>query len=385
MTRQRIYSLILAFFSVTLALFLCETGLRFLSFHPKYYYVWPPYFHSTLKPLSDITPGIKGESRFIVNSKGVRGDELPSDSRYKILALGGSSTECTFLDQAEAWPFLLQKRLTQAAGGRVWVGNAGKSGNTTRQHILQMKYLLPQFPDIEAVIILPGINDLTTMLSRDKRHNLNKDEPEEELLMLAFSLIPLSRKSDLPFYKNTALWQACKKIRYLIFSAGEGQDIYARQYITWRRHRENAKTIINVLPDMSQALEEYSRNINAMIDIGRQKGARLIFLTQPVLWKPGLSKDLQGLLWLGGVGNFQKEEGKEYYSVDALAEGIEVYNRVLLRICKDRRVECIDLASMLPKDATVFYDDCHFNEDGSQKVSEILSQYLLQRKPFSAE
>src|SRR3989338_4357426 len=186
MTRQRIYSLTLAFFSVLLALFLCETGLRFLSFQPEYYYVWPPYFHSTLKPLSDITPGIKGESRFIVNSKGVRGDELALDSRYKILALGGSSTECTFLDQAEAWPFLLQERLTRAASrGRVWVGNAGRSGNTTRQHILQMKYLyirpttetngadsvfrpknpalepqgaqLPQFPDIDAVILLPGI------------------------------------------------------------------------------------------------------------------------------------------------------------------------------------------------------------------------------------
>ena len=133
MTRQRISKLILAFFSVILALFLCETGLRFLSFHSEYYYVWPPHFHSTLKPLSDITPGIKGESRFIVNSKGARGDELPLDSEYKILALGGSSTECTFLDQAEAWPFLLQERLTQAVRARVWVGNAGRSGNTTRR------------------------------------------------------------------------------------------------------------------------------------------------------------------------------------------------------------------------------------------------------------
>ncbi|MBU1912607.1 MAG: hypothetical protein KKB22_03635, partial [Candidatus Omnitrophica bacterium] len=293
-------------------------------------------------------------------------------------AIGGSSTESTFLDQEDAWPFLLQKRLKDATGKEAWVGNAGKSGNTARHHILQIKYLLPQFPDIDAVIVLTGINDLTVALSRDK-DNVNHDESEEELLTQAFSMAPIGLKnSRLPFYKKTAIWQACKKIRYLIFSAGQIQDAEGRQYIAWREHRQNAGAIRNALPDISQALEEYSSNINTIIDLAKKRGIRIIFVTQPVLWKPGLSKELEGLLWLGGVGNFQKEKGKDYYSVDALSKGMDMYNQALLKACRDRHVECINLASMLPKDATVFYDDCHFNESGSRKVSEILAQYLLQ-------
>ncbi len=105
-------------------------------------------------------------------------------------------------------------------------------------------------------------------------------------------------------------------------------------------------------------------------------------MTQPVMWKPGLSKPLNDLLWLGGIGNFQQEEGKEYYSVEALAIGMRMYNENLLKTCQMRQVECFDLASLLPKDITVFYDDAHFNESGAEKVAEAIAQYILQHKPF---
>jgi len=91
--------------------------------------------------------------------------------------------------------------------------------------------------------------------------------------------------------------------------------------------------------------------------------------------------ELESLLWLGGVDDFQNETGKPYYSVDALYEGIEKYNNVLLKICKVRKVECVDL-SELEKDKTVFYDDVHFNESGARKVATVLAQHILTRPPF---
>nr|MBU1327573.1 SGNH/GDSL hydrolase family protein [Candidatus Omnitrophota bacterium] len=375
--RQRTSNIILAFFSILLALLLCEIGLRFLPFNTGGYFIWPPHFHFVLNPISEITPGIYGESRFIVNSKGIRGEEIPIGPAYKILTIGGSTTECPLLDQNETWQFLLQKRLTQVTNGKVWVGNAGKSGNTTRHNILQMKYLLPQFPDIDTVIIFIGINDLTIALSRDMGY-IKRNETEQELLMSAFSVIPLWHKNNLPFYKNMAIWKVCKKIRYLIFSGEQHQDVYVRQYVNWKENRKSASAIKDTLPDMSMALEEYAKNINVLIDLGTERDIRLIFITQPTLWKAGLSKELQDLLWLGGIGNFQEEKGKEYYSITALSKGMDMYNATLLKVCKDRQVECIDLALMLPKDTTVFHDDCHFNESGSRKVSEVLAQYLLQ-------
>ena len=53
---------------------------------------------------------------------------FPLRINYRILTLGGSSTECLVLDQTEAWPQLLQDRLNETNKYQVWVGNAGQSG-----------------------------------------------------------------------------------------------------------------------------------------------------------------------------------------------------------------------------------------------------------------
>jgi hypothetical protein len=145
----------LVLFSTLSMLAVGETALR--AFGAKTYYVWPPRLHQELHPSPRIMPGVSGASRFAVSSLGLRGDEISPDRDVRILALGGSTTECLYLDQLEAWPRLLQERL----GPRVWVGNAGKSGLHTRHHRLQAETLLDQLPRMAAVIVLTGVNDLS--------------------------------------------------------------------------------------------------------------------------------------------------------------------------------------------------------------------------------
>jgi lysophospholipase L1-like esterase len=137
-----------------------------------------------------------------------------------------------------------------------------------------------------------------------------------------------------------------------------------------------------VLPDLSTALDEYARNLTQIIAVAKEKSVRLIFITQPSMWKPRLPDNLEALLWLGGVGDFQKELGDPYFSAAALEKGMKAYNNTLLRVCRERQIECIDLAPTLEKDTTVFFDDVHFNEVGARKVAGAVSQYLLERSPF---
>jgi hypothetical protein len=106
----------------------------------------------------------------------------------------------------------------------------------------------------------------------------------------------------------------------------------------------------------------------------------LIFLTQPTLWRSGLPEPLASLLWLGGVGDYQKKIGQPYYSIEALEKAMNEYNDTLLEVCQRTGVECLDLANALEKDTTVFFDDVHFNESGARKVSQALSTYLLAHK-----
>ena len=136
---------------------------------------------------------LSGASRFSTNARGLRGDEWSSGDSYRILAIGGSTTESLYLDDREAWPRLLQDRLNAARGGsEVWVGNAGKSGLSSRHHVIQVMRLLEQHP-VDAVVVLAGVNDFHNRLSRDAAFLPIDQEPKREfrrLYLTAFSMWP---------------------------------------------------------------------------------------------------------------------------------------------------------------------------------------------------
>jgi lysophospholipase L1-like esterase len=365
--------------SSLIALVIGEASLRILS--PRYdgYCIYPPHLNQVLHPLSAILPGVQGESRFITNSRGVRDDELTAQYTYKVLAVGGSTTECLYLDQEEAWPYLVQKTLNERQhDAKVWVGNVGKSGLSTRDHVVELRYLLKQYAEIDALILLVGVNDLAFRLGQDSDydpHFLDRPGAERRILFRTFSN---ARELEEPAYKRTSLWRLFSTLKPAPGPPRNFQDPEGRMYVRWREHRQNAAAIRQALPDLTSALQEYSQNINTIIDLAQSRSIRLIFVTQPVLWNANLPKDLNDLLWLGGVGDFQAEGGKQYYSAEALSRAMGTYNSTLIETCRQRHVECFDLAPLLPKDTTIFYDDAHFNENGARSVAAALAMYLLE-------
>jgi lysophospholipase L1-like esterase len=390
--RQLLARLLLIFIGLLVALMAGEIGLRIIVPPAKQFYVMPPHMRVSFNPDPEDMPGISGESRFHTNSIGLRADELSGDLQYQILAIGGSTTECLYLDQTEAWPFLLQEGLNQQREDKVWVGNAGVSGRTTREHVLQMQYLLPQHPDIDLAIVLVGVNDLALRLAQDvdyTPYTLDDINAQEKLLYRAFTIVPQSyyyydeADSNLLFIHKTAVWHLARQIQrnYMAGQAqAQAQDSSGKVYDEWRKNRQRATVIRDTLPDLSPALAEYRQNINAIINLAEQHSVRLIFLTQPSMWQADLPPELNNLLWFGaiggGLGN-QDIQAKAYYSTEALQAGMDRYNETLLNICQERQVECLDLAALLPKDTSVFYDDVHFNENGARQVAEHLTQYML--------
>ncbi|MCP4269131.1 MAG: hypothetical protein GY777_26790 [Candidatus Brocadiaceae bacterium] len=383
--KRYINNILLICFSTIIVLLLGEVILHFAlpSADNGGYYIWPPKLRKVFKPNPDFMPGVSDKSEFIINSQGMRGDELSPSHTYRILAIGGSTTECLYLDQSETWPHLLQKSVNEHVQNQfVWVGNGGMSARYTRHHLIAMRYLPLRGVRIDAVIMLIGINDFLIRLSQDKQYDPNfMDKTLAEEKLVARTFMGNNPNTDKPLYEKSAIWRLLQNSKHRLLTK-QVQDRTGKIYNTWRQYRHNASEIRDELPDLLSALEEYSRNINNIIDIAEEKSVRLIFLTQPTIWKPGLSADLEVLLWTGGIGNYQNASGSPYYSIDALVKGMKVYNDTLLQICQERNVECIDLASVLAKDTTIFYDDVHFNEGGARKVAAILSEYIVNQGPF---
>ena len=387
--KQRLLKFLSIGFSLVITLVLCEVALKLWqgSVQSSGYYFWPPHLNALFKPTPEIMPGISGDSRFMTNAQGFRGDELTPQHTQRILALGASTTECRSLDQAEMWTALLQNTLNgNAPTPHVWVGNGGASGLTSRHHLVTMQHLPFKELKVDTVVMLLGVNDFIKRLSHDNTydpHYMEKPEANRTLLMETFPGTYDGYPED-PFYKRMAIWQLLRKSKRLFArdTAVYTEDQDGKIFITWRNHRQRAGEMRETLPDLATAIDEYARNLNQIIDLAQQKSVRLIFMTQPSLWKSGLTPNLEALLWLGGIGDFQKELGKPYYSAAALEKGMTAYNETLLRVCRERQIECFDLASKLEKDTTIFFDDVHFNENGARKVAGELSRYMLERSPF---
>jgi len=92
-----------------------------------------------------------------------------------------------------------------------------------------------------------------------------------------------------------------------------------------------------------------------------------------------MSPEHEALLWSGGVGDYQETPSAPYYTSRALAEGMERYNATLRGTCAELGVDCLDLAALLPRDTSVFYDDVHFNEAGARLVAEHVAAALQQQ------
>lgn len=220
------------------ALLACEGLLRWLAppaARGAGHEVWPPHLSAAFSPDPALMPGIRGPSRFRANSRGLRGDEIPDDPSYRILACGGSTTECLFLDQAETWPQRLQDKLSAGPPGpRVWVGNAGKSGLTTRDHVVQLLYLLPELPRIDTVLFLVGVNDLSMRNLQDADYDpdfMARPGAVGALLPRAFGGYPLDDPA-LPWYRRLALWELARRAkRQARATARDTQDAAGGNYV----------------------------------------------------------------------------------------------------------------------------------------------------------
>jgi len=329
--------------------------------------------------------GTDKKIRFITNSEGIRGGELSPDSDYRILVLGGSAAECQFIDEGASWPQVLENRLNALGGRKVWVGNCGRSGLSTREFYMHLKHLLPRLPGIDMVLVMSGTNNLLRRLIEDDRYDpLFLDHYqywEGRLIEGAFSRTPNYKgkfRLRFGYYDETAIGHiyACLKHRYFQKYLHRNRET---GLLTLRKRRREARELIGTLPDLTSGLEEFSRNLNAMIDLAKSHQTRIAFMTQPTLWKSAAAEHERGLLWAGWRGSAKTGH---YYTVEALRLGMRFYNKALRKVCLKRGVECIDLDGMLSRDPSLYYDDSHFTVKGCREAADSIFRNMAAKEPF---
>ncbi|MFC1462376.1 SGNH/GDSL hydrolase family protein [Verrucomicrobiota bacterium] len=304
-------------------------------------------------------PGIAGEISFTINDDGIRAPDFwPGSPDDRILCIGGSTTECLYVTDTKSWPWLLGTMLTEAVGRPILVANAGLSGQFTLHHAYQLRHyrLADQFG---TVIVLCGINDAGTM------HRENYEERAAAVPLEALS----SPCGIGAYYRYSFLMSKIYPLfRPRSAFRSVAQDPAGKWYAgarETRTRRLEANTITSAPNTVAPRLRTYRANLIDIIELCSGRGQRLVFATQPTLYHKDMPNDLAALLWQ------HTEDGA--HTPEVLAEVMAQYNAVMRTVCKEYAVPCVDLALLLPKDTSVFYDDCHFNTSGCKKIAEIMA------------
>jgi lysophospholipase L1-like esterase len=67
-----------------------------------------------------------------------------------------------------------------------------------------------------------------------------------------------------------------------------------------------------------------------------------------------------------------------------MEQAMDKYNRILLDVCGQYGLECLDIAPRIPKNTSAFFDDMHFNEAGSRLVARLVANHIASTPPFAA-
>jgi len=309
--------------------------------------------------------GISGVSHFTTGPRGIRAATRPTAQQHtRILCIGGSTTECVYLDDEETWPALLEKELGGAdPQDGIWVGNVGISGFYTREH-LEFVQQSPLLNDVAVLVVQPGINDLWRFLAQEEYYtNFGRFE--------TVNGPPESEQKPLPYRPR---WTRSRIIQLYHTLNAEPPPLAIQEGIGGmeyqiRRERRAAATLVDELPNLDAGLTGYRERTTALITESQRRGVLVLFTTQPVLWQSELSPDLMARCWFGWLTD------DRYLTLGALRRAMDQYNAALLEVCQEYRVPCVDLSPM-NGDARWFYDDCHFTEAGAVEVARRIAPEL---------
>lgn len=308
-------------------------------------------------------PGIRGPSRFTTGPDGVRAVAAPTPEKHqRVLCIGGSTTECVYLDDAETWPVLtgtlLQETLPEQT---IWVGNVGISGFHTREH-LAFARKSPLMDGIDVLVVQPGINDLWRFLAGEETHT-NFARFEEGANAPEAAISDSSPKYR-PLWTRSRVIQLFHTLRADAPPVETQEGIGGAEYRIRRERRANA-TLTDKLPDLAEGLAGYRARITALIEAAQARNSKVLFTTQPVLWREDLPPEAANLCWFGWLPD------DRYLTLGALRKAMDAYNTALLETCEAADVPCVDLSGM-NGEPRWFYDDCHFTEAGSQEVARLV-------------
>ena len=352
---------------------LAEMACRWWVRHRSGYYVWPPGKRLEVRLDRNVFPDGERSVRFDVNADGERGGDVPSpDGLYRILATGGSATECYALDQRTSWPGALEgllrapDKLRALGARRVHVGNIGRSYIGSAELDLVLERVLPQYRRLDAIVIMVGAGDVVQWLEEGAPPSL---PPARIPAARIFSRHPEQRFGWKP--SQLALIEVGRRLRRSLLRPREVEERAGAWYATARRMRAEAKEMRTTVPDPAVMVDRFEHYFRLALSRAKGHAERVIVARQPWFEKDYTAAEA-AQFWHAGLGKAWKGPITVYYSLEVVNRLMGLVDSRAATVAVECGVEQIDLQSLVTPGLEHYYDHTHFTPAGAAVVAEAL-------------
>lgn len=305
--------------------------------------------------LRDTDSLIKKKYRIAIDSNGfMEPSERHVNPDKKIVFLGGSTTECKWMEEESRFPYLAGLLLEKETGLKINSYNGGVSGNNSLHSIdALINKVIPLKPD--AVVFMHNINEITALLYEKDYWKSTRRPPVIEIPRP--SLLKLAKQFISHFIPN--LSGAATNLLAVFerkYSAGEDE------FVELRGKRLEI--------DMVGIKDAFALNLQTFINICKARRITPVLMTQENRFT-----EVPDSLILRTVANKLKNDfAIEYKDYKAL---YDMLNQVTRDAAKKEGLLLIDLDREIPHTNQYLYDPVHFNDVGSKLAAEIISRKLL--------
>jgi lysophospholipase L1-like esterase len=266
-----------------------------------------------------------------------------------IVFLGGSTTECTYVDEPARFPYLVGRLLEGETHLKVNSYNAGRSGNNTLHSLnVLLNKVVNLKPDI--VVMMHNINDLAILMYEKTYWNTNPSRSPIIEKKPNFQTVGKDLEQTFHLVRDLTfphLSRAVKKIwRFGRQPQGdEFKDVRGRK----------------ITIDQDLLVREFSLNLQTFINICRARGITPVLMTQPSRLTdhpdPLIKKLMHGL---------ETSQGITYAEFKGAFDRL---NQTIRDLGAKNHLLVIDLAQEIPPVKENICDVAHLNDRGSRLVA----------------
>lgn len=280
-------------------------------------------------------------------------DSKPAN-QYRILCLGGSTTEELAISEEGRYPNVLERVLKDRyPDADIRVFNGGKNWYTTRHSLISYTtYYVDWKPDL--VIVMHTINDLCRSFSPRDFAIGEYDELWTHFYGPAINgARPLTFEQKILGYFEVPMNAWYAKYRFL------EKDYPTERYLS---------------------LPSFEKNLTKIVIYGRAHGSDVMLISQPSLYKERMSTEESERLYFGKtIANEQINFFQiGYPSSASFYRAMKLFNAATKKIAKSEGVYFVDADSMLNKNLQNFTDDAHCTEEGAKKLAEIVARAIVE-------